>query len=87
MKKFRYYNPSLGYRWCSFRIDVTIVTASFVDDVIIHCLLCFDPKCIGQVLKSSDIIIPISVIDGALSESDVLLVTSSFIDDVIIGEV
>ncbi len=60
------------------------MTSSFVADVIIHCKLCFDPKCIGQVLKSSDIMIALHVIDGALSEYDVTIVTSSFVDDVII---
>ena len=40
-----------------FEYAVRFMTSSFVDDVIIHCNLCFDPQCLGQVLKSSDIII------------------------------
>ncbi len=36
--------------------DVKIVKSAILDDVIIHCQHYFDPKCIGQVLKSQDII-------------------------------
>ena len=35
------------------------------------------------MLKSSDIIFPLEVLDGALSESEVTIVTLSFLDDVI----
>ena len=63
--------------------DLTIVAPSFVDDVIIDCQLCFDPRFKGQVLKSKDILIPLYVFVGAISESDVSFVTSTFIDDVI----
>ena len=66
-KKSRYYNPSIGYRWDLSESEVRLVTSSLVDDGIIDCQLCFDPKFRGEVLKSQDILIPLYVLMGALS--------------------
>ena len=42
--------------------EVRIVNSLFIEDVLTQCQHYFDAKCIGQVLKSAVLIIPISLL-------------------------